>query len=280
MGLDAGALDFQLLWPLLLALVAGGLVMGFMAGLFGIGGGAIIVPVLFELFRIWGVPEDLRLKLATGTSLAIMLPTTFRSFQGHRAKGAVNYSVVRRLALPLIVGVIAGVLVAKSASATLFKSVWIGFSLVMGTNLMLGDRGWRLGTDVPGSRLFEFYGLFVGFFSTLLSVAGGAFITVMLRLFGRPITEAIGTASAFGPLITIPGAIGFMWAGWGIAGLPPMSAGYVSVPGFVVAATLSVLAAPYGVKMAHHIPRRRLEILFACFLYFMAVRFIVNLAGL
>jgi len=270
-------LDFATLWPLLLGLVAGGVVMGFMAGLLGIGGGAIIVPILYEIFRVWGVPEDLRLKLATGTSLAIMLPTTYRSFKGHNARGAVDFRVVRRLAVPLVIGVIGGVLIAKDAGALLFKSVWIGFSLIMGTNLLLGDRGWRLGTDIPKSRLFELYGSFVGMISTLLSIGGGAFITVMMRLFGRPITEGVGTASAFGPMITIPGAIGFMWAGWGISGLPPLSAGFVSLPGFAVAATMSVLAAPYGVKVAHGLQRRTLELLFAGFLFLVAFRFLLSL---
>lgn len=251
--------------------------MGFMAGLLGIGGGAIIVPILYEIFRIWGVPEDLRLKLATGTSLAIMLPTTFRSFKGHQGKGAVDLRVVKRLAIPLVAGVVGGVLIAKDAGATLFKTVWISFSMIMGTNLLLGDRGWRLGTDIPKSRLFELYGAFVGLISTLLSIGGGAFITVMMRLFGRPITEGVGTASAFGPLITIPGAIGFMWAGWGLAGLPPLSAGFVSIPGFAVAATMSVLTAPYGVQAAHKLQRRTLELLFAGFLYFVAARFIASL---
>ncbi len=267
-------LDAQHLLPLVAALAVGGVVMGFMAGLFGIGGGAIIVPVLYELFAIWGVPEDIRLKLATGTSLAIMLPTTYRAFRGHQAKGVVDMEVVKRLGAPLVVGVVLGVLIAKNAPATLFKSVWIAFGLVMGTNLLLGDRGWRLGTDLPKSKLFELYGGFVGCMSTLLSIGGGAFITVMLKLFGRTITQAIGTASAFGPMITIPGALGFMWAGWGTPGLPPLSAGFVSIPGFVVAATMSVLSAPYGVKVAHRVPRRWLEIGFACFLYFIAARFI------
>ncbi|MEQ1649084.1 MAG: sulfite exporter TauE/SafE family protein [Hyphomicrobiaceae bacterium] len=270
-------LDLQQVLPLVAALAAGGVVMGFLAGLFGIGGGAIIVPVLYELFAAWGVPEDIRLKLATGTSLAIMLPTTYRAFRGHQAKGVVDLSIVKRLALPLVLGVVAGVLLAKNAPVTLFKAAWIVFGLGMGTNLMLGDRGWRLGTEFPKSKFFELYGFVVGCLSTLLSVAGGAFMTVMLKLYGRTITQAIGTASAFGPMITIPGALGFMWAGWGVPGLPPLSAGYVNLAGFVVAATTSVLAAPYGVKMAHRVPRRTLEIGFGCFLYFMAARFIVGM---
>ncbi|NOU07066.1 MAG: sulfite exporter TauE/SafE family protein, partial [Hyphomicrobiaceae bacterium] len=97
-------LDLQQVLPLVAALAAGGVVMGFLAGLFGIGGGAIIVPVLYELFAAWGVPEDIRLKLATGTSLAIMLPTTYRAFRGHQAKGVVDLSIVKRLALPLVLG--------------------------------------------------------------------------------------------------------------------------------------------------------------------------------
>lgn len=261
--------------PMAAALLAGGLFMGFLSGLFGIGGGAIIVPVLYELYTLQGVPQDIRLQLATGTSLAVMLPTTYRSFRGHRAKGAVDFSVVRRLAVPLVLGVTLGVLIASTAPATVFKSVWIVFGTLMGTNMLLGDRGWRLGNEVPKSRWLEAYGGLVGAVSTLLSIGGGAFITVLMRLFNRPITEAVGTASAFGPMITIPGTLGFIWAGWGVVGLPPLSLGYVSLVGFLVAAPASVFAAPWGVRMAHGIPRRRLEIAFGLFLYVLAGRFLV-----
>lgn len=266
------------LLPLLAALLAGGLLMGFLAGLFGIGGGAVIVPVLYELFRVYGVDEGIRLQLATGTSLAVMLPTTYRSFRGHRAKGAVDMVLVRRLAVPLVIGVGVGVLVASRAPATVFKWVWIAFGLTMGTNLLLGDRGWRLGTGLPQTWLLEAYGGLVGAVSTLLSIGGGAFITVMLRLFGRPITEAVGTASAFGPMIAIPGTLGFIWAGWDAGGLPPSSLGFVSLAGVLIAAPASLMAAPYGVRAAHGIPRRRLEIAFAGFLYVLAGRFLITLA--
>jgi uncharacterized membrane protein YfcA len=267
--------DLASILPMAAALLGGGLFMGFLSGLFGIGGGAIIVPVLYELYTLQGVPQDIRLQLATGTSLAVMLPTTYRSFRGHRAKGAVDFSVVRRLAVPLVLGVTLGVIIASTAPAVVFKSVWIVFGTLMGTNMLLGDRGWRLGTEVPKSRWLEAYGGLVGAVSTLLSIGGGAFITVLMRLFNRPITEAVGTASAFGPMITIPGTLGFIWAGWGVAGLPPLSLGYVSLVGFLVAAPASVFAAPWGVRVAHGIPRRRLEIAFGLFLYVLAGRFLV-----
>jgi uncharacterized membrane protein YfcA len=267
------------LFLLAAALAAGGLVMGFLSGLFGIGGGGVVVPVLYELFRTMGVAEDVRLHLAIGTSLAIMVPTTLRSVTAQRAKGMLEEDVLRRLAPVVLVGVGLGILIARWAPADLFKIVWVVFAPVMALRLLLGKDSWRLGTELPRSWLIEAYGVFVGFMSTLLSVGGGAFVTMLLTLYGRPIQKAVGTASGFGPVIALPGALGFVWAGWGVAGLPPLSIGYVSLIGAALAIPTSVLAAPWGVRVAHRLPRRSLEVAFAIFLLLVGFRFLISLMG-
>lgn len=264
---------------LALAIVAAGLLMGFLSGLFGIGGGGVVVPLLYELFRVAGVSDDIRMHVAIGTSLMIMIPTTLRSMAAHRAKGSLDATVVRRLALPVLIGVAFGILVARIASGDVFRIVWVVFATVMSAKLVFGKESWRLGTEIPRSRLVEIYGVFVGFASTLLSIGGGAFISMLMLLYNRPITQAVGTSSGFGPIIAIPGALGFIWAGWGIEGLPPLSLGYVSVIGAVLAVPTSVLAAPYGVKVAHRLSRRSLELAFAAFLALIGLRFLVALVA-
>jgi uncharacterized protein len=259
------------------ALLAGGLVMGFLAGFFGIGGGAIMVPVLDALFRLGGAPDENRLQLCVGTSLAIMIPTTWRSAMAHRAKGSLEEGVARRLGPWVVLGVLGGILVTSVAPPFVFKIVWVLFGFGMGFKLLFGKDSWRLGDDLPTSKWLEAYATFVGAISTLLSIGGGAFISGMLTLYGRPILKAIGTSSAFGPMIALPGALGFMWAGSHVAGLPPGSVGFVNVLVALMVIPASVFAAPYGAKAAHLVSRRTLEIALALFLMSTGARFLYAL---
>jgi uncharacterized protein len=259
------------------ALVLGGLLMGFMAGFFGIGGGAVIVPVLDALYKIGGVGDDIRLQMCVGTSLAIMIPTTWRSAMAHKAKGSLEEGVVKRLGPWIVLGVGLGILVAGSASPLVFKIVWVLFGFGMGFKLLFGRDSWRLGDDLPKSKGLEAYATFVGMISTLLSIGGGAFIAGMLTLYNRPILKAIGTSAAFGPMIALPGALGFIWAGWNAAGLPPGSVGYVNLIVAALTVPASVYMAPYGAKAAHLVARRTLEVLMAVFLMSVGARFLYAL---
>jgi uncharacterized protein len=271
-GTTFGIIDLSLIG----LLIAGGLASGLLAGLFGIGGGGVLVPVLHDVFGFLGVAPELRMHMAVGTSLAIMIPTSYRSYLAHRAKGGVDSDVLNRMAVPIIVGVVAGILIAKVASGTLMKAVWIAFLLAMSAKLFFGREHWRLGDAIPNSRLVEAYGVFVGMVSTLLSIGGGAFMTMFLTLYNRPIKTAIGTSSGVGPLIAIPGMLGFMWAGWPFSqagGLPMGSVGYVNVIGALLIMPLSVMMAPVGARLAQGLSKRTLEIGLGCFMLSMAVRF-------
>ena len=271
--------------PLLAFLAAGGLVTGFLAGLFGIGGGGILVPVLYEAFGAVGVDPALRMHMAIGTSLAIIVPTSTRSFLSHRARGAVDMNVIRRLALPVVAGVLIGVLVAQASPSAVLKWIWIVFALVLAGKLFFGKEHWRLGSEIPTSRLVEAYGIAVGFVSTLMSIGGGAFIATLMTLYDRPLRQGIGTSSGFGPIIAVPGVLGFIWAGWPLmgtavaaGGLPVGSLGYVNLVAIALVAPLSVMMAPLGARMAHGISKRSLEIAFGCFLLAVAARFLIALA--
>jgi uncharacterized protein len=277
MGTAFGVIDLSLL----ALLIAGGLASGLLAGLFGIGGGGVLVPVLHDVFRLMGVAPDHLMHLAVGTSLAIMIPTTFKSYLTHRGKGGVDLDILKRMALPLIVGVVVGILIARVASGTAMKWVWIVFCVSMAAKLLFGREDWRLGDTIPQSRLVELYGVFVGTVSTLLSIGGGAFMTMFLTLYNRPIKTAIGTSSGCGPLIAIPGMLGFMWAGWPVSqagGLPVGSVGYVNLIGALLIMPLSVMMAPVGARLAQGLSKRTLEIGLGCFMVTMAVRFAFALA--
>jgi uncharacterized membrane protein YfcA len=258
---------------LLAMMLVGGLVMGLLAGLLGIGGGGIMVPILYELFSAIGVDEAVLMHLCIGTSLAVIMPTSLRSFFSHKAKGVVDMDLIRSMALPVVAGVVIGTLVARYSNSTILTAIWAGAATMMSLKMFFGRESWKLGDEIPGNPGRGLYGLLIGAMSALMSIGGGAFVTMMMTLYGRPIHQAVGTSSGFGPMIAIPGTLGFIWAGWGVAGLPPGSLGYVSLLSAAVIVPVSVLAAPLGVRMAHGISRRKLELSFAIFLALVAARF-------
>jgi uncharacterized protein len=267
----------ELIW-LAIAIMAAGVVTGILAGLFGIGGGAVIVPVLFEAFRVLGVPEEVRMQLCIGTSLAIILPTTLRSFRAHHAMGLVIPDVLRSWAMPAILGVTVGSLAAAFAPAGLFEAAFALIAGIIAAKLLFGRESWVVGTDLPGRAAMTGYGFVVGIASSLMGISGGSLVTIILTLYGKPIHNSVATASGIGVPITIAGTIGY-----GLAGLPhqallpPLSIGFVSVIGVVMIAPISSAVAPFGARLAHRLPRRRLEIGFGAFLLLAAARFVVSL---
>ena len=260
------------------ALLAAGFAAGFLAGLLGIGGGGILVPVLYELFGVLGADDAIRMHLAVGTSLAVIVPTSLRSFAGHRARGAVDMDLVRSMALPVVAGVALGAVLARYSNEAVLKGIWVVAASIVAVKLFLGRQDWRLGDVIPGQPFRALYGGFVGLVSTLMSIGGGVFITALMTFYGHPMQRAVATSSAFGPIIAIPGSLGFVWAGWAVAGRPPGSFGYVSLLGALMIIPTSVLAAPLGVRIAHGISRRKLELAFATFLVLVAARFLLSLS--
>src|SRR6185295_12742096 len=256
----------ELAW-LAAAILAGGVIAGFLAGLFGIGGGAIIVPVLYEVFRVLGVPEEVRMQLCIGTSLAIIVPTTIRSYIAHRARGAVLRDVMWVWMVPTVLGVVAGSGLASFAPPAVFKVAFVVLAAIISTRLLFGGDRWRLGEELPGRVGMIAYGLGIGLASSLMGVSGGSMATMVLTLYGKPIHAAVGTAAGLGVPITIAGTIGYVLAGLPHqALLPPFSIGFVSLIGVALMAPVASFSAIFGVRFAHALPRRRLEIAFGIFL--------------
>jgi uncharacterized membrane protein YfcA len=258
--------------------VAGGIATGILAGLFGIGGGAIIVPVLYEVFRILGVPEEVRMQLCVGTSMAIIIPTTIRSYLTHRAKGLVLRDVMRQWALPAVLGVAAGSAIAFFAPAAVFKFVFLVIVTIIAIKLLFGRDSWRIADDFPGRVAMSGYGFLIGVTSSLMGVSGGSVSNIIQTLYGKPLHNAVATSAGLGVPITIAGTIGLMLAGWPkMALLPPLSIGYVSLIGVAIMAPVSSFTASYGARLAHRLAKRQLEIGFGLFLLLVAARFAASL---
>lgn len=255
-----------------------GIVTGLLAGLFGIGGGAVVVPVLFEVFRLLDVSEAVRMQLCIGTSMAIIVPTALRSYQAHRAKGLVIPGVLRSWTLPAVVGVAAGSVVAALAPPGVFELAFALIAGIIAAKLLAGREDWVLARSLPGRLAMTVWGFVIGLASSLMGISGGSLGTMMLTLCGKPLHNAVATSAGIGVPITIAGTLGYVLAGLPHrAALPPLSVGFVSVIGVALIAPISSYVAPFGARLAHVLPRRWLEIGFGSFLLIASARFIASL---
>ena len=266
-------------------LVATGALAGFLAGIFGIGGGAVLVPVLYECFRLGGVPLDARMPLCIGTSLAIIIPTSISSWRAHHKRGSVDMDILLKWALPVLAGVVLGSVIARYAPEKLFKYVFVGVAWSAAARLLLGKENWKLGDEMPKGIFMKAYGFFIGLLSTLMGIGGGLFSNLLMTFYGRPIHQAIGTSAGLAVLISIPGALGYIYAGWPaamrhpdvVALQLPFAVGYISLIGTLLVMPTSLLVAPLGVKVAHLMSKRMLEKAFGCYLLIVSSRFVVSL---
>ncbi|MCC1493730.1 sulfite exporter TauE/SafE family protein [Cognatishimia sp. F0-27] len=255
-------------------LLLAGALTGILAGLFGVGGGALIVPVLYEVFGALDVPDETRMALAVGTSLAIIIPTSVRSWLSHRARGAVDDVLLRAWAVPIVLGVLAGALIARYAPALVFQIVFVLVAGINAIKLISGTKVWDLAPDLPTGPLLRIYGGLIGFLASLMGIGGGQISNIIMSLHGRPIHQAVATSAGIGVLISVPGAIGYILAGWGNPGLPPDAVGFVSLIGVCLFVPTTILTANLGVRMAHGLSARSLELAFGIFLAIVCLRFV------
>ncbi|HEX6002829.1 MAG TPA: sulfite exporter TauE/SafE family protein [Burkholderiales bacterium] len=262
------------------AIIAGGVVAGLLAGVFGVGGGVIVVPVLYEIFRLFGVPDAVLMQLCIGTSLAIMIPTNIRSYLAHRATGAVLTNVVRQWTPPLIAGIAIGAAIATVAPSSVFKIAFVVGAAIIAGKLLFSFESWRLGDDLPKHPAARLYGLGVGLMASLTGVSGGSLCTIVLTLYGKPIHQGVATSAGIVVPIALAGTLGYMVAGLPHQDeVPPLSIGFVSLIGFALMAPVSSYTASYGARIAHALPRRTLEVAFGLFMLAASLRFLVSLIG-
>ncbi|MEM7570189.1 MAG: sulfite exporter TauE/SafE family protein [Pseudomonadota bacterium] len=264
-------------WPFVAGLLATGVIAGVLAGLLGVGGGIVIVPVLFHIFTGLGVDEGVRMHLAVGTSLATIIPTSIRSLLSHAKRGAVDWDLLKAWAPGLLVGTLAGTWLAGMVSAVVLQAVFGGVALLVSLNMAFGKAIEREQALSPSATSnFGISGT-IGVFSAMMGIGGGTLGVPVLTYLGKIPQRAVATASGFGLIISIPGAIGFIVTGLNAANLPPASLGYVNAIGFGLITPMTVLAAPLGVAFAHALPKQRLKQAFALFLAITAIRMLSDI---
>lgn len=253
-----------------------GVVGGLMAGLLGVGGGIVVVPVLHMILGALGVDDAVRMHVAVATSLATMIVTATVSARAHWRRGAMDLRILRRWGPPLLIGAVAGVAVARvvdsKALAGIFGAVAAAIAIYMAVRGKQADVAADVPDRLPTGPLAPALPFGVAAFSALMGLGGGTLGVPILTAFGVPIRRAVASASAFGLIIAVPGAIGFMIAGWGHANLPAASLGYVNLVGVALIAPITMLAVPYGAKLAHSVRPAMLQRAFALFLAVTAVK--------
>lgn len=264
---------------LALALMGAGAIAGILAGLFGVGGGAIIVPVMVEFLQILHVGPDIQVHVAVGTALAIIVPTSIRSAMAHHKTGNLDTTLLKRWLIPVPLGVAAASLVAAYVSGDVLRLIFACMATTLGIRLLLSLDRLKLGSDLPREPARAIIGAGIGFLSALMGIGGGVINNTFMTLFGRPIHQAVATSAGVGVLIAIPGAIGYVIAGWNAPGLPPFSLGFVNLLGVALVIPITMLLAPYGARLAHKMSKRRLQMGFGIFLLIVATRFILSLLG-
>ena len=254
-------------------LIVAGAVAGFLAGLFGIGGGTVLVPAFYQVFQSVGVDDSLRMQLAVGCSLALVIVSSWRSIGSHRKKGAVDEALLRSWWLPLPVGAVMASIAVAYVSGDVLKGVFAVVCALIALKMLFGQDGWRFGSEIPGNPIRALVGAVIGFLSTLMGIGGGVLNNTFMTAYGRPIHQAVATSAGVGMFIAIPGMLGYIWAGWGKAGLPPFSTGYVNWVSVALILPVTLLVTPYGVRLAHALPKRKLEVALGAYLAFVAIRF-------
>ncbi len=254
------------------AMLATGAIGGVLAGLLGIGGGIVIVPVLDAALEVLGVDPAIRMHVAVATSLATIVPTSISSSRAHHRRGAVDLSLVKRWAVFVLLGSLAGAWIAAGVHSNVLSIVFAVVAFLIAIKLMLPLEGKTLASEVPHGVLMPLIPGGIGAVSSMMGIGGGTLSVAALTMFNQPIHRAVGTASLFGLVISLPGTFGFMVAGWGDPRLPPGNLGFVSLLGFVLISPMTVLFAPLGAALAHRLSQRQLSTLFGLFLLAMSVR--------
>lgn len=274
MPFDADLLD---LLPKVAALLFTGGLAGTLAGLLGVGGGIVIVPVLFYLFGVLELAPQSAMHVAVGTSLATIVPTSIASMRAHWRRGSVDTELLKVWAVAACLGAILGAAISGFVKGTVLTAVFAVVAAVVAAN-MATPNGWRVADALPKNRFNSgLLGFVIGTFSVMMGIGGGTLSVPVLSAFRFPIHRAVGTASALGLAIGLPGAIGFALAGWNVEDVPPLSIGYVNLVGFALIFPMSVLMAPVGARLAHAMNRIWLRRAFALFLGVTSVRMFIRL---
>ena len=248
-----------------------GAAAGVIAGLLGVGGGIVVVPVLVFLFTAQGFPPEFVMKMALGTSLASIMFTSISSFRAHHRRGAVHWDIVKAITPGILVGTFLGSCVAAKLSTGFLKGFFVAFLYYVSIQMLLNIKP-KAHRQIPGKLGMFGAGLAIGAVSSLVGIGGGTMSVPFMVWCNVAMHTAVGTSAAIGFPIALAGTIGYIINGLGAANLPPLSFGYIYLPALFGVAAVSVLTAPYGAKLAHKLPVATLKRFFAVFLLAMATR--------
>jgi uncharacterized membrane protein YfcA len=257
--------------PLIVVLALSGVVAGFAAGLLGVGGGIVTVPVLEYSLRFAGVPEEYRMHVAVATSLAAIIPTSMSSARTHHARGAVDWQLAKSWGVAMVIGAMVGSLLASRAPLPVLAGIFGGVALLIAAKMLLPLDEVRVARDAPRGAGGALLGGLIGGVSAMMGIGGGTLTVPTLNLCGYPIHRAVGTAAFFGIFISIPGTVGYLLARPPVE-LPWATVGFVSLVGLLVIAPGSMLTATLGARVAHALSRRRLSQAFGVFLLVVGTR--------
>jgi uncharacterized membrane protein YfcA len=265
--------DSLLHWlPMLGALLAAGAFGGLLAGLLGVGGGIVIVPVLDVALGLAGVPPGAALHVAVATSMATIIPTSISSSSSHAKRGSVDAEVLRRWSVPIVIGSLAGALLASRVDARMLAAVFGGVALLVALKMVLPLDHLVLRKSMPDGPAGALIPALIGAVAAMMGIGGGVLSVPTMTLCGEPMHKAVGTGAALGLWISLPATLGYLLAPAQDAAALPLTIGYVSLLGFAVIAPMSWIVAPFGARLAHSLDRRRLSAAFGLFLLVVAAR--------
>jgi uncharacterized membrane protein YfcA len=258
------------------AYLAIGAAVGFLAGLLGIGGGMVLVPMLFFVFTAKGFPVEHLMHLSLATGLATILFTSLSSVRAHHRHGGVDWSVARAMAPGIMAGSLAAALAAGLIPSRPLAVFFTGFMFYAAAQMFVEVKP-KAARQLPGRPGLFAAGAGIGAVSSVLA-AGGAFMTIpFLAWCNMPLKRAIGTAAAVGFPIALAGSVGYVVQGLRTTGLPEGTLGYVYVPALALIVAASMPMAPLGARLAHRLPVRRLRVVFSLMLLALALRMLANL---
>ena len=254
---------------LTVGLFATGVLAGLLAGLLGVGGVIIVVPVMYFVLNFLGVDESVRMHIAVGTSFATIIPTAISSARAHARRGAVDFALLRSWGPAIALGTIIGATAANYMNGRALAGVFGFIALFVAVDLIIRRNGPLSGDalpSLPSALVQRGVAMMIGFFSSLMGIGGGTLTVPILNWFSYPILRAVGTSAFFGLVIAVPAAIGYLWGGLSEENLLWGNLGYINVPGFVVITIATFLTAPYGTRLAHAMSPKTLRLIFAGFL--------------
>ncbi|NQY81463.1 MAG: sulfite exporter TauE/SafE family protein [Alphaproteobacteria bacterium] len=246
-----------------------GVFSGLIAGMFGGGGGVVLVPGFLLIFHLFDL-TDLPMHVAIATSLGNIVFTSVRSALSHHRRGNIDLVAVRAIIPGIVVGSVFGAFLADHFSTDRLQLFFAVMMLILSVTLFFRPMAWR--DHLPYTSITSTLSVLIGIISSLIGIGGGSLVVPILNLFGRPMIRAIGSAAAIGIAVAVAASISFIITGWQSHGLPPLSLGYIWLPGMLLTAIPSVLIAPLGSHLASILPTARLRMVFAIFLILVSIK--------